>query len=526
MLDATPQAPSARSGPLLSAVSISKRYGDFLANDQIDLDLFQAEIHALLGENGAGKSTLVKVMYGLIQPSGGELRWMGDKIVLAGPSEARALGVGMVFQHFSLFENLTVAENVALGLPPTESFSAISERLAETARLYGLPLDPKREVWRLSVGERQRIEIVRALMQNPKLLILDEPTAVLTPQEADQLFIVLERLKAEGRAILYISHKLEEVKRLCDTATILRLGKKVATCNPRQETAASLARMMVGAEIGEVKATKHAASVPRLVIHKLSLEPDDPHGTRLKDISLEVRGGEVLGIAGVAGNGQDELFAALSGERLSPGEGNIVIDGNAAGLLDVNRRRRMGAAFVPEERLGHGCAPRMKLSENALLTLHAAGGMVKRGFINKLATLAYVDRTTKTFDVRKAKRDPEAVSLSGGNLQKFQVGREILREPGILVVSQPTWGVDAGAAATIRQALVDLAGRGSAVLVISQDLDELAEIADRIAVMFHGKLSAPLEAAAATRERLGLLMGGADAASEAEAQEAKYAVGA
>jgi simple sugar transport system ATP-binding protein len=349
---------------------------------------------------------------------------------------------------------------------------------------------------------------------------------VLTPQEADQLFIVLERLKAEGRAILYISHKLEEVKRLCDTATILRLGKKVATCNPRQETAASLARMMVGAEIGEVKATKHAASVPRLVIHKLSLEPDDPHGTRLKDISLEVRGGEVLGIAGVAGNGQDELFAALSGERLSPGEGNIVIDGNAAGLLDVNRRRRMGAAFVPEERLGHGCAPRMKLSENALLTLHAAGGMVKRGFINKLATLAYVDRTTKTFDVRKAKRDPEAVSLSGGNLQKFQVGREILREPGILVVSQPTWGVDAGAAATIRQALVDLAGRGSAVLVISQDLDELAEIADRIAVMFHGKLSAPLEAAAATRERLGLLMGGADAASEAEAQEAKYAVGA
>ena len=526
MLDATPQAPSARSGPLLSAVSISKRYGDFLANDQIDLDLFPAEIHALLGENGAGKSTLVKVMYGLIQPSGGELRWMGDKIVLAGPSEARTLGVGMVFQHFSLFENLTVAENVALGLPPSNSFTAISERLAETARVYGLPLDPKREVWRLSVGERQRIEIVRALMQNPKLLILDEPTAVLTPQEADQLFIVLDRLKSEGRAILYISHKLEEVKRLCGTATILRLGKKVATCNPRQETAASLARMMVGAEIGEVKATKHAASVPRLVIHKLSLEPDDPHGTRLKDISLEVRGGEVLGIAGVAGNGQDELFAALSGERLSAGEGDIVIDGTAAGLLDVNRRRRMGAAFVPEERLGHGCAPRMKLSENALLTLHAAGNMVRQGFINKPATLAYVDRTTKSFDVRKAKRDPEAVSLSGGNLQKFQVGREILREPGILVVSQPTWGVDAGAAATIRQALVDLAGRGSAVLVISQDLDELAEIADRIAVMFHGKLSAPLEAAAATRERLGLLMGGANAAGEAEAQEAKYAIGA
>ena len=382
-------------------------------------------------------------------------------------------------------------------------------------------------MWRLSVGERQRIEIVRALMQNPKLLILDEPTAVLTPQEADQLFIVLERLKSEGRAILYISHKLEEVKRLCDTATILRLGKKVATCNPRQETAASLARMMVGAEIGEVKAAaKQAATVPRLLIQKLSLEPDDPHGTRLKDVSLEVRGGEIVGIAGVAGNGQDELFAALSGERLAPSDGAIVIDGRAAGQLNVNDRRRMGAAFVPEERLGHGCAPRMKLSENALLTGHAASGMVKRGFINKLATLAHVDRTTKSFDVRKAKRDPEAVSLSGGNLQKFVVGREILRDPGILVVSQPTWGVDAGAAAVIRQALVDLAGRGSAVLVISQDLDELAEIADRIAVMFHGKLSAPLEAAQATRERLGLLMGGADPGAHDGEQEAKYAVGA
>src|SRR5580700_9588660 len=317
MLDPSSQAGPGRSEPLLSAVSISKRYGDFLANDGIDLDLLPAEIHALLGENGAGKSTLVKVMYGLIQPSGGELRWKGQKVVLSGPSQARALGIGMVFQHFSLFENLTVAENVVLGLPPTETFATVSARLAELSRAYGLPLDPRRDVWRLSVGERQRIEIVRALMQNPKLLILDEPTAVLTPQEADQLFIVLGRLKEEGRAILYISHKLEEVKRLCDTATILRGGKKVATCNPQFETAASLARMMVGADIGEVKAASgRDALTPRLVIHHLSMEPDDPHGTHLQEVSLEVCGGEILGIAGVAGNGQDELFAALSGERL------------------------------------------------------------------------------------------------------------------------------------------------------------------------------------------------------------------
>src|SRR5262249_13898587 len=240
--------------------------------------------------------------------------------------------------------NLTVAENVALGLSPKEPFADIATRLAEVSRVYGLPLDPKREVWRLSVGERPRIEIVRMLMQDPRLLILDEPTAVLTPQEADQLFVVLERLRSEGRAILYISHKLEEVKRLCDTATILRLGKKVATCTPRQETAASLARMMVGAEIGEVQAAPpHAVTAPLLIIHKLSLEPADPHGTRLKEISLDVRGGEIVGIAGVAGNGQDELFAALSGERLAPSDGAIVIDGRAAGQLTVNDRRRMGA---------------------------------------------------------------------------------------------------------------------------------------------------------------------------------------
>src|SRR5207302_9267253 len=428
MLDSMPAALHTGATPLLQTVGLTKRYGTFLANEAIDIDIWPQQIHALLGENGAGKSTLVKTIYGLIQPSEGEMCWQGEKMVLSGPSEARSRGIGMVFQHFSLFDNLTVAENVALGLDGKETFKDMSARLEQVSKLYGLPLDPKREVWQLSVGERQRIEIVRALMQDPKFLILDEPTAVLTPQEADQLFIVLDRLKTEGRAILYISHKLEEVKRLCDTATILRLGKKVATCNPKAETASSLARMMVGTEIKEVRAgAERKITVPRLVVNDLSLEPDDPHGVRLQHISLELKGGEILGIAGVAGNGQDELFAALSGERQVQDPGTVVLDGQAAGHLSTTQRRKLGTALVPEERLGHGTAPRMKLSENALLTGHAASGMVQRGFINTTATLKTVDRATEAFDVRKAKRDPEAASLSGGNLQKFVVGREILR---------------------------------------------------------------------------------------------------
>ena len=276
----------------------------------------------------------------------------------------------------------------------------------------------------MSVGERQRIEIVRALMQNPKFLILDEPTAVLTPQEADQLFIVLDRLKAEGRAILYISHKLEEVKRLCDTATILRGGKKVSTCNPKAETAASLARMMVGGEIKEVKAAANRqTTVPRLVVNDLSLEPDDPHGVRLQHISFELKGGEILGIAGVAGNGQDELFAALSGERLAQDPGTVVIDGQAAGHLSITQRRKLGAAFVPEERLGHGTAPRMTLSENALLTGHAASGMVRHGFVNTAATLE--DSRPRHRDLRR----PQGQARSGSRQPVRRQSAEIHRRP-------------------------------------------------------------------------------------------------
>jgi simple sugar transport system ATP-binding protein len=351
-------------------------------------------------------------------------------------------------------------------------------------------------------------------MQDPKLIILDEPTSVLTPQEADQLFATLERVAAEGRAVLYISHRLEEVKRLCHTATILRHGKQVGTCDPRQETAASLARMMVGADIASVHLRGKEGDWPiRLALDRLSLPPAELHGIAVRDVSLEVSGGEIVAIAGVAGNGQSELFEALSGERTGDRAEAIRIEGTAVGRAGVTERRRRGAAFVPEERIGHAAAPRMTLSLNTVLTGHATAGLVKAGFLDLGRAAEAVDAITKAFDVRKGKRDPEAGSLSGGNLQKFVIGREILREPRILVVSQPTWGVDAGASATIRQALIDLSRRGAAVLVMSQDLDEIFEIADRICVIHDGKLSPALPARETSLERIGLLMGGASHAA-------------
>jgi ABC-type uncharacterized transport system ATPase subunit len=506
--------------PLLEAVGITKLYGDFVANDNINLDIWPAEVHALLGENGAGKSTLVKMIYGLLQPSAGEFKWNGAPAVLASPHVARARGIGMVFQHFSLFEQLTVAENVALGLD-SAPLAGIDEKVAEVSRAYGLPLEPKREVWRLSVGQRQRIEIVRCLLQDPKLLILDEPTSVLTPQEAEQLFRTLRVLRKEGRAILYISHKLEEVRALCDTATILRGGKVIATCDPRAETAQSLASMMVGGEVGAVRSdVNKKVGLPRLVVRNLDVTPEDPHGTKLDAITFELAAGEILGLAGVAGNGQDELFAALSGEVLADKADAIKIDGKDVGRLSITERRRRGAAFVPEERLGHATAPRFKLSENALISGHAAGPMVRGGFIDRGQMLAFVERITKAYDVRKGRRDPEAVSLSGGNLQKYVVGREILREPRLLIVSQPTWGVDAGAAAAIRQAIIDLAARGAAVLVMSQDLDELYEISDRLVVICAGRLSAPRATRRTDRGEIGMLMAGVGMKGQAHAARA------
>jgi simple sugar transport system ATP-binding protein len=492
------------STPLVELRGISKQYGDLLANDQISLSVERGEIHALLGENGAGKSTLVKILYGVVEPGAGEIVWEGRPVAITSPVEARALGIGMVFQHFSLFDELTVAENIAVALSGS-GLSAVRSRLSEVSRAYGLALEPDRAVWTLSAGERQRIEIVRCLLQNPKLLILDEPTSVLTPQEAEHLFVTLDKLAAEGCAILYISHKLEEVRRLCRRATVLRSGRVVATLDPRERSAREIAALMVGNEVGEVKASPmHLTMGEALRVHDLTMPPAGLHGKTLHSITLVAHPGEVLGIAGVAGNGQSELFAVLSGERLAPHTNAISVVGRPCGMAGIDARRRLGAAFVPEERLGHAAAPNQRLSENTLISHHSA--VSRFGLIKLDATRRLARSIIQAFDVRTPEGDPRARKLSGGNLQKFVIGREIIQRPKVLVVDQPTWGVDAGAARLIRQALVDLARSGSAVLVISQDLDELFEIADRIAVIHDGHLSQTRPTAEWTREAIGLEM--------------------
>jgi general nucleoside transport system ATP-binding protein len=502
---------------LLQVEGVTKIFGSLRACDGVSLSISKGEIHALLGENGAGKSTLVKMLYGSLQPNAGTIRWKGEAVAIANPNFARNLGIGMVFQHFSLFDALSAAENIALAMSGDAKVADVAERARTVSEAYGLPLDPNSLVGDLSVGERQRIEIVRCLLQEPELIILDEPTSVLTPQEADKLFVTLERLRDEGKSILYISHRLDEVRRICDRATVLWHGKVAGACNPKAETPASLARMMVGADIAAVTRPAvggaNGSMKPLLSIKALSQSQSGPFSVALKDITLDVMPGEVVGIAGVAGNGQGEFFEAVSGERRQDSADTISIRGIAAGQKNVSERRLVGAGFVPEERLGHGAVPTMSLSDNLYLSRAVSDrkAFSKGPFavINRASISAAAKRIVEAMDVRKSAEDPDAGALSGGNLQKFLIGRELDRNPSVLVINQPTWGVDAGACARIRQAIVDLARGGAAVLIISQDLDELFEISDRLAVMNHGKLSPPMPIAKATLESIGLLMGGA-----------------
>lgn len=495
--------------PRLELSGITKRFPGVLANDHVSFSVRPGEIHALLGENGAGKSTLVKMIYGIMQPDEGEIRWNGKPVVVQSPKAARKLGIGMVFQHFSLFEALTVMENIALGMDASIPARELEAKIRAVMEHYGLRLDPQRIVSTLSVGERQRIEIVRALLLDPDLLIMDEPTSVLTPQEVEQLFVVLRQLASEGRSILYISHKLHEIKALCDVATILRGGRLVDSCDPGVETSRSMAEKMIGGSLKDIQREKAGNFGPeKLVVRGLSVPAEGPFGVALKDVGFAVRAGEIFGIAGVAGNGQNALLLALSGEARAQDPHAITVDGQPVGHMNARERRGQGMASVPEERNGHAAVPAFTLADNAVLTARDRLGMVSRGLIDPKAARTYAGEVIEAFAVKATGPGALAESLSGGNLQKYIMGREILQRPQVLVVSQPTWGVDAGAAAAIHQALVDLAADGSAIVVISQDLDELLALCDTLAVINEGRLSKPMKVAEARVEEIGLLMGG------------------
>ena len=501
---------TATSPARLQIAHIRKAYPGVLANDDINLSVAPGEIHAVLGENGAGKSTLMKIIFGTVKPDAGDIYWNGALAHIANPQVARKLGIAMVFQHFSLFDTLTVAENIALGLDADTDMQDLVARIRQTGEKYGLELEPHRHVHTLSVGERQRVEIVRALLTNPQLLILDEPTSVLTPQAVEKLFVTLRLLADEGCSILYISHKLDEIRALCHNATVMRGGRVTGTCDPRNETSAGLSRMMIGEELVRLRRERNPESQRnerKLHVNRLCLPKAHLFATELKDIECEVRAGEIVGIAGVSGNGQQELLAALSGEDQRAAPNMIMLAGSAVGHLAPNPRRAKGLGLVPEERLGRGAVPTLSLSANMLLS-HQKVPYVKHGMIDFAYTRKIAASIIERFKVKAGGPDALAKSLSGGNLQKFIVGREMERKPGVFIVAQPTWGVDVGAAAQIHAEILALKQEGCAVLVISEELDELFALCDRLHVIAKGRLSPSIPIEQATREQVGLWMSG------------------
>jgi len=498
--------------PRLELAGIVKRYPGVVANDAVSLRVQPGQIHAVLGENGAGKSTLMKIIYGAVRPDAGEIRWNGRPVQIHHPQQARALGIAMVFQHFSLFDTLSTSENVWLGLDKGHTLPEVQARIRDMAQDYGLDVDPLRPVHSLSVGERQRVEIVRALLTRPQLLILDEPTSVLTPQAVERLFVTLRQLAGEGCSILYISHKLDEIRALCHHCTVLRGGRVTGEVDPTLETNASLSRLMIGAEPPRLQHRPAHAGELALKVSGLSLSCIDHFGTALAGIGFEVRAGEIVGIAGVSGNGQQELMAALSGEDRRSPRGSITLFGDDVAQASPRQRRKLGLHFVPEERLGRGAVPTMSLAQNTLLTRTEAVG--RGGWIDAGRTRALAAALIRRFQVKAGGPDAAAKSLSGGNLQKFIVGREIEADPKLLVVSQPTWGVDVGAAAQIRAELLALRDAGCALLVVSEELDELFEICDRLLVIARGRVSPSVTVGQASVETIGQWMSGLFATTE------------
>lgn len=506
--------PGARSVPLLSVRDVTKRFPGVTANDAVSLDLFPGEVHALLGENGAGKTTLISMLYGLVQPDSGALVVDSQRIAIRDPRHAMELGIGLVAQHFHLAKRHTVAENLALGLRGTPFWRPLRDlrgRAGEFTERYGLEVRMDAIVAQLSPGEQQRVEILKALLQGARLLILDEPTSVLTPQESDALFTVIARMRAAGRGVVLISHKLGEVQRAADRITVLRGGKVVGRRLRGEADAAELARLMVGA--GAATPQRRAAAArgePLVRVEDVWLR-GPRNGSALRGVDLEAGPGEVLGVAGVAGNGQSELAQVLTG-LARPDRGRVLLGGVDLGRLSPREARRLGVAYIPEDRRTEGVVGTMSVTENLVLRQVRDPEFARGPLIAWGRAEAFARKSVESFDIRTPSLGTQARSLSGGNVQKIVLARELAGEPRLVVASHPTYGLDVGSAAHTHERLLAQRERGAAVVLISEDLEELRLLSDRVAVMFAGQVVGVLDAEEAATEaglaRLGLWMAG------------------
>jgi len=497
--------------PLVDLRRIVKRFPGVLANDGVDFTVLPGEIHALLGENGAGKTTLMNILYGLYQPDEGEVRFRGQPVRLGSPRDAIRLGIGMVHQHFMLVPPLTVAENVVLGTQPAGDLlvdlTGAKKRTLELSERYALPVDPLAEVWQLSVGEQQRVEIIKALYRGAEVLILDEPTSVLTPQEIEGLAGVLRRMAEEGKAVVFISHKLREVMAVSHRVTVLRDGRVAATLATVDTSEAKLASLMVGREV-LWRVAKEPRQGGESVLIVRGLEAVGDNGLlALKGVSFEVGQGECLGVAGVSGNGQRELAEAISGLRRVRA-GQIQMAGQDVTGDSPAQRIAAGLAYVPEERKRIGSIAEFSISDNAILESHATT-FSRGGVLNQKAIDAYVDKLVSDYDVKTPNTANPARTLSGGNLQKLILGRELSRAPRLLIAAQPTRGLDVGATEYIHQQLMAARAGGTGILLISEDLDEILALSDRVMVLFEGRIAGTLRSDQADIKTLGLMMGGA-----------------
>jgi simple sugar transport system ATP-binding protein len=490
--------------------NIVKRFPGVLANNQVCFDVNAGEVHSLLGENGAGKSTLMRQLYGLYRPDEGQILIDGKPQVFHSPADAIRAGIGMIHQHFMLVPTLTVAENVALGLKSTREPLMDLERVAKQVRdlsqLYGLKVDPSSYIWQLSVGEQQRVEIIKALYRGAGLIILDEPTAVLTPQEVNDLFATLKRMVGEGHALVFISHKLHEVMEISDRVTVLRDGNIIGTLTRADVTRDKLVRMMVGREVKPLAPQPLQAGDVRLRVDGLYAMGD--RGTEmLRGINLEIHGGEIVGVAGVSGNGQRELAEVLAGLRKLTG-GKVWLDGQDITLFSLKQRVEAGQAYIPEERMRDGAIREFSVQENLFLHDHSAQQFSNGIFLNFRRMAAHATDLVNAFAVKTPRLDTPLKNLSGGNIQKLIMARELSRQPKVLIAAQPTRGVDIGATEYIHQRLMQQREGGTAILLISEDLDEIRTLSDRIAVMYEGKIVGIVERNQATVEQIGLMMAG------------------